>query len=189
MNIEIDGLVTTLGFGYYLLVYGIGIVAMTLSVISFQFKKRVTIILCNFLGQSSWIAYFLLQGDVTSAIACLLSAVMLAVFAKSDKWAWATHPLTIVAFIVMISGFSLLSFRGWTDIFPLLAGVFAVIANSRKNERSLRIFSFFWSFLWLMNSAFKFYPVALLNDSLCTISTVVALIRYRKTDKTRNEET
>ncbi len=186
MHIEIDGLVTTLGVGYYLLVYGIGIVAMTLSVISFQFKKRVSIILSNFFGQMSWIAYFLLQGDVTSAIACLLSAIMLAVFSKSDQWKWATHPITIVVFIVLISGFSLLSFQGWTDVFPLLAGVFAVIANSRKSERSLRIFSFFWSFLWLMNSAFKVYPVALANDTLCTISTVVAMIRYRERQEKTN---
>ena len=84
MNIQVDALITTLGVGYYLLVYGIGILAMTLSVISFQFKKRVSIILSNFFGQMSWIAYFLLQGDVTSAIACLLSAIMLAVFSKSD---------------------------------------------------------------------------------------------------------
>ena len=182
MKLSVETLATTLGVGYDILVYGIGLSAMTLSVISFQFKKRVTIILSNFLGQTAWIAYFLLQGDVTSAIACLLSAVMLAVFAKSDKWPWATHPLTIAVFLVSITGFSLLSFQGWTDVFPLLAGAFAVIANSRKNERSLRIFSFFWSFFWLMNSAFKFYPVALVNDLLCTISTVVALIRYRKSE-------
>ena len=46
--------------------------------IAFQFKRRVTIILSNFLGQTCWVIYFLLQGDLTSAIACALSAVMLA---------------------------------------------------------------------------------------------------------------
>lgn len=177
---SVDGLASALGFGYYILVYGIGLIAMALSIIAFQFKHRVTIILSNFFGQVGWVAYFLLQGDVTSAIACALSAVMLAVFSKKDKWKWSTSPVSIGVFIVLISGFSLLSFEGWSDIFPLLAGVFAVIANSRSSERSLRLYSLVWCVLWLLNSTFKMYPVAFANDLLCTVSTVVGLIRYRE---------
>ena len=180
LSFSVDGMVTALGKGYGILVFGIGVIAMVLSIIAFQFKHRVTIILSNFLGQTCWVAYFLLQGDLTSAIACALSAVMLAVFSKKDKWKWAVSPVTVILFTVLISGFSLLSFEVWSDIFPLLAGVFAVIANSRSDERSLRGFSFFWCLFWLLNSIFKMYPVAFANDLLCTVSTVVALIRYRE---------
>ena len=169
-----------LGIFYYILVYGIGILAMTFSVLAFQFKTKVTIILSNFLGQSCWVAYFLLQADFTSAIACALSAIMLGVFSRSGKWKWVMSPVTIAFFIVLISGFSLLSFKGWTDIFPLLAGVFAVIANSRSTEKRLRQFSVLWCLFWLMNSILKMYPVALVNDFFCTASTVIALIRYRE---------
>jgi hypothetical protein len=177
--------VQTLGFVYYILVYGVGVIAMTLSVIAFQFKRRVTIILCNFLGQTTWILYFLLQGDLTSAIACALSAIMLAVFSKKDKWKWATGKISMAVFIVLLCGFSLLSFKVWSDIFPLLAGVFAVLANSRSTEKRLRQLSVFWCLFWLLNSTFKFYPVAFVNDLFCTVSTVVALIRYR--DKTKEQ--
>lgn len=191
MGFNVEELINTLGIFYYVIVYGIGLLAMTLSVIAFQFKRRVTIILSNFFGQTSWVFYFLLQGDLTSAIACALSAVMLAVFAKKDKWKWATHPVVIIFFILLLSGFSMLSFKGWSDIFPLLAGVFAVIANSRTMEKRLRQFSFFWCIFWLMNSTFKMYPVAFANDLLCTISTIVALIRYRdgaKIKESKNEK-
>ena len=184
LSFSVEGLVNALGFGYYILVYGVGLVAMTLSIMAFQFKHRVTIILCNFFGQSCWVAYFLLQGDVTSAIACALSALMLAVFSRKDKWKWSTSPYSIAAFIIILSGFSLFSFESWKDIFPLLAGIFAVIANSRSSEKRLRQFSIFWCLFWLMNSAFKMYPVALANDLLCTISTVVALVRYREKKET-----
>ena len=179
MNFSVEEFAASLGIWYSVLVYGIGLIAMGLSVIAFQFKHRVTIILSSFFGQSCWVAHFFLQGDLTSAIACALSALMLAVFSKKEKWKWSTHPITVAVFIVLITGFSLLSFAGWMDIFPLLAGVFAVIANSRATERSLRRFSFFWCLFWLLNSIFKRYPVAFANDLLCTGSTVVALIRYR----------
>lgn len=185
LSFSASGIIDTLGKSYWIIVYGVGLIAMALSVIAFQFKRRVTIILSNFLGQTSWVIYFLLQGDLTSAIACALSAVMLAVFAKKDRWKWAVSPLTVGFFLVLISGFSLMSFEGWSDIFPLLAGAFAVIANSRTTEKRLRQFSLLWCLFWLLNSAFKMYPVAFVNDFLCTVSTVVALIRYREksTDK------
>lgn len=176
---SVDGLADALGTFYYVLVYGVGLIAMALSIAAFQFKRRVTIILGNFLGQTCWVVHFLLQGDLTSAIACALSALMLAVFSKKGTWKWVSNHATVVVFILLLSGFSLLSFAGWTDIFPLLAGVFAVIANSRATEKRLRQFSILWCLFWLLNSSFKMYPVAFANDFLCTVSTVVALVRYR----------
>lgn len=183
LGFSVDGLMEALGKGYWILVYGVGVLAMLLSIIAFQFKRRVTIILSNFLGQVSWVIYFLLQGDVTSAVASGLSALMMAVFSQKERWKWAVSPFTVVLFTALICGFSLLSFETWSDIFPLLAGVFAVIANSRSSEKRLRQFSLLWCLFWLLNSTFKTYPVAFANDFLCTVSTVVALIRYREKRK------
>jgi hypothetical protein len=182
MNINVDGLISALGIAYYIIVYSIGILALVFSIIAFQFKNRVAIILSGFLGQACWVIHFALQGDLSSALACALSAVMLAIFSRSDKWRWATSRFTIIFFILLLSAFSLFSFKVWSDIFPLLAGVFAVIANSRKSEKHLRRLSFLWVFFWLLNSIFKVYPIALVNDSLCTVSTVVGIIRYRDKD-------
>jgi hypothetical protein len=49
----------------------------------------------------------------------------------------------------------------------------------------LRRFSLVWCLSWLLNSAFKMYPVAFANDLLCTISTVVALVRYNDNRKSK----
>ena len=179
MSINIDWLIETMGFWYYIMVYGIGIVAMFFSVIAVQFKRRVTIILSTCFGQISWILYFALQGDLTSAIACALSAIMLAVFAKKEEWKWAVSKTTVTLFIVLISGFAVWTFRVWSDIFPIIAGVFAVIANSCSSEKRLRQYTLIWCVAWLLNSTFKLYPVAFANDFLCTASTVIALVRYR----------
>ncbi len=190
LSFDVTAFADALGFFYYILVYGIGILAMTFSVMAYQFKHRTTILLSNFFGQSCWILYFLLQGDLTSGIACAISAVMLALFARKDKWPWATGPVSMGVFLVALTGFSLLSFAGWTDIFPLLAGVFAVLANSRSSEKRLRQLAVLWCLFWLLNSAFKMYPVAFVNDLFCTISAIVSLIRYRNTgDREKKEET
>ena len=76
MQFSVEGLSSALGFGYHVLVWGIGILAMVLSVISFQFKRGITIVFCNFLWQSSWVAYFLLQGDLVNDLLCTVSTVV-----------------------------------------------------------------------------------------------------------------
>lgn len=180
LSFSVDEFASALGVFYYVLVYGVGIAAMTMSVVAFQLRHRKSIILCNFLAQVVWVLYFLLQGDLTSAIACALCTVMLAIFSKQSEWSWVKSPYCKALFLVVISGFSLLSFAVWSDIFPFLAGIFAVIANSQSDENRLRKFSLVWCVLWLLNSTFKLYPVAFANDLFCTISTIVALVRYRE---------
>ena len=167
------------GIGLTVLIYAVGILAMVRSVMAYQFKYRVTIIVVNFSGQACWVVYFLLQRDFTSAISCALTVIVMAVYSMKGKWPWVSSQLCAAAFLVAMVGFSLLTFAGWRDIFPLLAGVFAVIANSRSDEKSLRQFSAIWCALWLANSIVKVYPVALVNDVLCTGSTIISLIRYR----------
>ena len=186
LDFFVEQLSLNLGFFYYVLVYGVGILSMALSTVAFQFKRRSAIVLCSCLGQTSWVIYFLLQADLVSAIACGLSAVILAVFTKQGEWKWVKSPYCIVICILLISGVSLLSFAVWSDVFPLLAGVFAVIANSRTNEKRLRQFSVLWCGFWFLNSLFKMYPVAFINDLFCTVSTIVALVRYR--EKTAKNE-
>ena len=189
MDAFIQQLSSDLGFFYHVLVYGVGIVAMALSTCAFQFKRRVAIVVCSCFGQISWVLYFLLQADLVSAIACALSAIMLAVFSKQDEWRWAKSPVCIATFIVLISGFSIWTFAVWSDVFPLMAGVFAVIANSRSDEKRLRQFSVLWCGSWLLNSIFKVYPVAMANDLFCVISAVLSLVRYRdKGDATASQQ-
>ena len=172
------------GAGVWLtvLIYNVGILAMTLSVIAYQFKRRVTIIVVNFCGQACWVLYFLLQSDFTSAVSCALTVMVMVAYSMKDKWAWVSHKACPITFTVLVVGFSVATFATWIDIFPLLAGVFAVIANSRASEKRLRQFSAIWCALWLLNSILKMYPVALVNDVLCTGSTIVSLIRYRNSD-------
>ena len=174
------------------LIYAVGILAMVLSVIAYQFKYRVTIIVVNFSGQACWVIYFLLQSDFTSAVSCALTVIVMAIYSMKGKWTWVSSRICFVTFMVAMISFSLVTFAGWKDIFPLLAGVFAVIANSRSEEHSLRFYSAIWCALWLMNSILKVYPVAFVNDVLCTSSSVISIFRYREmkpnTEKTQTVE-
>ena len=176
----INDLSESLGILYYVLVYAVGVVAVCFSITSFQMKRRFLIVILNCFGQLAWVVYFLLQADLVSAIACGLSALMLAVFSQKERWAWSCGYISIGVFITVLTGFSIISFKVWSDIFPIFAGIFAVIANSRTDERTLRIFAVPWCLSWMFNSICKLYPIALFNDVFCAVSAILALVRYRE---------
>ena len=173
----------TLGVGYTILNNAFGVIAMVFCIIAFQFKNKVTIVVCNFLGQLCWVLYFIFLRDYTSAISCGISAAMLWAFSKQEKWKWVLSPVTVTIFAVIIAGFSISAFRVWADIFPVMAGVFGIIANSRKKESTFRKFGLLCYISWLMNSIFKMFPIALINDASCTISVAVSIYRYRGRDE------
>lgn len=182
MVLNVEGLSSSLGGWYYALVYMVGALAIIFSTSAYQFKRRAAIILFNCFGQICWVLHFLLQGDLTSAIASGISALMLAVFSKKGDWKWVSHNAVVIFFIAVLSGSSLLSFKVWHDVFPILAGIFAVIANSRTKESQLRKYALLWCIFWMFNSIFKGYPIALANDVMCTVSTAVSMVRYKDSD-------
>ena len=179
LSYSVDALAESLGSVYSVLVYGIGILAVLLSVSAYQFKHRTSIIVCASLGQVCWVVYFVLQGDLVSAIVCGFSAIVLALLSKKDQWKWAAHPIALALYIGFFVVFSLLSFRVWNDIFPLIAGVFLVIANSQSSEKKLRRFALIYGMSWLLNSVTKMYLVALICDVFSVVSNIVSMIRYR----------
>ena len=179
LTFSVDALIETLGKFYYVLVYGIGIIAVCLSVSAYQFKHRTSIVVCSSLGQTCWVIYFVLQGDLVSAVVCGFSAIILALLSKKDRWKWTAHPAMLALYISVFVVFSLLTFRVWNDIFPLIAGIFMVIANSRSSEKKLRKFALIYCICCLLNSITKLYAVALVCDVFSLVSNIVSMIRYR----------
>ena len=104
---------------------------------------------------------------------------MIAAFTMRDKWKWVTSNACVIAFSSIITVFSIATFATLIDIFPPLAGNFAIIANSRTDQKRIRQFSLLWCGFWLVNSILKIYMVAIINDLFMTISAAVALYRYR----------
>ena len=92
--LRIDGA----GVGLTVAIYAVGIMAMLLSVIAYQFKYRVTIIVVNFSGQACWVLYFLLQSDFTSAVSCAITVAVMVVYSMKDKWKWVSNKLCPITF-------------------------------------------------------------------------------------------
>ena len=138
------------------------------------------------IGASCWVIYFLLQGDLTSTLTSLIGVIQAVIFLQREKHKWASSVFWLYFFIILQLTLGIISFSIWHDVFAISAGVFNVITYFVLDRRTYRAFGFVLMLSWVLNSAFKFYPIAFANDAFAFISVTVAIIRYDIIPKLKN---
>ena len=185
-KIIVQGL-SSLGVWYDILVNFFGVIAIILLVMSFQMKSRIKLLLVFILSQSTWIIYFVLQGDLASGIMCTIAIIMSLIFMQREKHKWANSIFWLFFFVALMLTCSILTFKDWRDLFPLLGNVLTAISFFTLNDKLLRTINIGTYLCWMGNSISKLYIVALISDTLTLISVIVSLIRLKKQTQTENE--
>ena len=168
----------SLGVWYQVILNAFGVIAIILKVTEFQLKNRKTIIIFALIGSACWVFYFFFNGDLTSTITGLIGTIQGLIFLFREKYKWAGSKFWLYFFIVVQLACGIFTFSVWHDVFALSAGVFNVLTYFVLERRKYRIMGFFLMLSWVLNSVFKFYPIALINDVFAFISVCVAIIRY-----------
>lgn len=172
-------LTSALGQTWYLVVLNaFGVIAMLLKVTELQLKKRNAIIVFASVVSGCWVIYFSLQGDFASALSCLIGIFQSLIFLQRGKHKWADSILWLIGILIVRIAFGVLSFKEWHDIFSISAGIIGTFAYFVMKESHYRAIFLVSILLWVVNSAFKFYIVAFLNDSFASVSAIVAILRY-----------
>ena len=100
-KIIVQGL-SSLGVWYDILVNFFGVIAIILLVMSFQMKSRIKLLLVFILSQSTWIIYFVLQGDLASGIMCTIAIIMSLIFMQREKHKWANSIFWLFFFVAIL---------------------------------------------------------------------------------------
>ncbi len=179
----------SLGVWNDIIVNGVGVVALIFLVTSYQMKDRTAIFNVYFGAAIAWIVYFLLQGNIASALMNIVGVVRTFVFKLRGKYKWVDSKWNLVAFLVVIVGLTALSFRDWRDVFPLLATAFSTFAFFAIKENSIRMIDLFAYIAWILNGVTGGYWVALACDTITFLSLIVALIRFYKKRTQIQDET
>lgn len=167
-----------LGVWYFIILNAFGVIAILLKVTEFQFKKRSTILTFALLASCCWMCYFIFYGDFVSMIVNLVCIIQGVIFLNREKYAWARSKFWLFFFLVTQISLGVIFFKVWHDIFPILAGVFNVFCYFVFDKKKYRLLGFITLAFWVMNSAFKFYPIALANDVFGCVSAFVSIVRY-----------
>jgi len=179
----------SLGVWHDIITNFFGVVAIILLVVSFQMQSRIKLLIVFLFSQLMWAIYFILQGDLASGIMCSLSIIMSLIFMQREKHKWANSIFWLFFFIALMLTCSILTFKDWRDLFPLLGNLLTAISFFTLNEKVLRNINVGTYLCWMGNSISKLYVVALISDTLTLISVIVSIIRFNKNKSAKTDET
>jgi hypothetical protein len=182
----VDGL-STLGIYYTILTTAVGIVSVVVLFLSYQMKTRGKILATYIGAAAGWMLYFILQGDLTSAMMNVIGITRSIVFMQREKHKWANSVFWLFFFIAIMVGCVLLTFSSWKDIFPLLGTVLGTISFFVLSETLLRVLNIGTYCMWIGNSISKGYVIAMISDAFALISCIVSIIRYRDKKQTKSQ--
>ncbi|MBE5757011.1 MAG: YgjV family protein [Clostridiales bacterium] len=174
---------TSMGIWYDILYNAFGVIAITLMVITYQFKKRSNIIKTYIFATVGWTIYFFLRGEFTSCILNLIGVIRSIIFLQREKHEWANSKFWLYFFLVIMVGGTGLTVEKWTDIFPLIASTLSTIAYFVLNVKLLKLLNMGNSSFWLTNNLINGTYVAAVSDSLSIISIIISFIRYKIEEK------
>lgn len=178
---------SALGVYYNVLTTAVGVISIVVLFLSYQMKTRGKILATYIGAAAGWMLYFILQGDLTSAMMNVIGIIRSVIFMQREKHKWANSVFWLFFFIAVMVGCILLTFSSWKDIFPLLGTVLGTVSFFVLSETLLRFLNIGTYCMWIGNSISKGYVVAMISDAFALISCIISLIRYRDKDKGKSK--
>ena len=162
----------------------VGFVAIIFFFLSYQLKKRKSIILCNLTSRVLYILQYLLLGAFSGAVLDVLGAIVSVVAERSDRGWIKKHKrlfFLLTNFIIIGAGLALAAVsRNPIDLFPIVGVTFHTAAFWLKDEQTIRRVSLVGSPFWLAYNLLSRAYSSAFGDAITIGSLVIALIRYRK---------
>lgn len=168
-----------------LLIRILGIIALILCVIPFQFKKHKHIVLCKMASELMFAVQYFLMGPHAYTGACLdlISGGRNFLFYKLVEKKKSTLPVIILfsAFMMVLGG---ITWAGWLSLLPVCAKVLSTVSYGMKNEKLLRFITLPSCILWIIYNITVGGWEAMISDALSLISIVIAIWKFDIRPKT-----
>ncbi len=161
------------------LIRSVGIIALVLCIIPFQFKRHKNIVLCKMASEILFaVQYFLIGPEAyTGAWLDLLSGGRNFLFYKLVEKKKSTLPVILVFSALMI-GLGVYSWSGWLSLLPILAKVITTVSYGMKNERLLRFITLPSCVLWVIYNITVGGWEAMIGDTLSLVSILIAIYKF-----------
>ena len=159
----------------------IGIVAMILTILCYQLKKRNRILVMQYTGNALWVAHYFLLGSFTGLIMNALNVVRGIIYSIDKKWAKSN--VWIVVFCAASITLGVLFFQAWFSVLPIIGTVIATIALRIPDENTLRKVYIFSVPPWIVYNLLVRSIPGVISATFTLISLIVALIRYKGFNK------
>ena len=162
-----------------ILIRTLGIIALILCVIPFQFKHHKQIVLCKMVSELLFAAQYFLIGPSAYTGACLdlISGGRNFLFYKLVEKKRSTTPVIIVfsAFMIVLGAITWVS---WLSLLPVCAKVISTVSYGMKNEKLLRFITLPSCILWVIYNISVGGWEAAIGDSLSICSILIGIWKF-----------
>ncbi|MBR2328018.1 MAG: YgjV family protein [Clostridia bacterium] len=169
------------------LAQAVGIVAMAFNILSYQFKKRESVIICHLFGSTLFAISFFMLGAYTGGILNAVDTVRGLVFYDKKKLK-ADSPVWIAVFIIIyvlsyIATFTLFSkeftlFNAVIELLPVIGLTAMTVGYSKDNSKAIRLSGLISSPSWLIYNVANVAIGAIICEILSLISIALGIIRH-----------
>ena len=157
----------------------IGIFAVAAFLLSYQFKKRKSIIVCNATAKVLYIIQYILLHAYDGALLDLLGVISSYAAHRKDKGFIKKHLVfSIVIINLIITAAGIWIYEDVFSIFAIIAVILHTGAFWLNNEKTIRIVSFLGSPFWLVYNFSSAAYGSAIGDILTMVSIGLAIYRY-----------
>ena len=163
----------------------LGIAALILCIIPFQFKRHKHIVLCKMVSELLFAAQYFLIGPEAYTGACLdlISGGRNFLFYKLVEKKKSTTPVILIfsAFMIVLG---IVTWTGWLSLLPVCAKVISTVSYGMKNEKLLRFITLPSCILWVIYNITVGGWEAVIGDTLSLCSILIAIWKFDIRPKT-----
>ena len=165
----------------------IGIVAMCAIIVSFQFKERWQVILCQLAGALLFSVNMFMLGAVIGGLLNAVATVRALVYLKADKMKIDPRVLQgifislyVISYVLTFTVFGkeLSAKNIIIELLPVIGMIAVTFGFAGKSAKEIRLYSFINSPCWLIYNCFNFTIGGILCEVFSLVSNISAFLRY-----------
>ena len=158
----------------------IGLIAVTISVFSYQAKTKNKILFLQVVSNSLNIVHYLLIQGYSGFYIKIVAVIRDSFLIEKEKHKKLNSKLFLYLFIIAYLLIAIFTYDRLTSIFVLFAVLVYTIIIWDGNEKSVRVAAVITCMLWLAyNVSVRSYP-NMLSNAITLISAFIALIRRKE---------
>lgn len=169
-----------------------GIVAMCTMILSYQFKSKRALLLCQLLGAVFFAVNLFMLGALVGGIMNIIAVIRAMIYMKKDSIKISIHLVSAIFIAIYALSYALTFTLLGTEptarnlileLLPIIGMITMTFAFSGNNPNTIRICGFINSPCWLIYHVFNDSIGGLLCEVFSITSVILALIRLRSKDK------
>lgn len=160
-----------------------GFIAMTLTILSFQFTKHRSIMALMTASSVFWICHYLLLGLYPAVAINTMNMFRNYIYGLRESKGWNSKFIP-GAFVIIAAVSVIATWENVWSVLPLIASVTATVANWQTRTKNLKLLSYPRYGMWLVYDLINRAWAGAANDAFTIVSISVSLIREKRKAQT-----